>query len=120
MQSECKACKLNRERVYKNTDAGKLRSRKYAQSEKGKAARKRGYAKHGYVHQNKRGLFRRVLAIYKKCQLCPNSVDLTLDHMHPVSRGGTDDLTNLWILCYSCNSFKGARLMTPGGALLCN
>jgi 5-methylcytosine-specific restriction endonuclease McrA len=34
----------------------------------------------------------------------------TIDHIIPVSRGGTNDVDNLRLLCRSCNSKKGARL----------
>lgn len=35
--------------------------------------------------------------------------DMTLDHILPRSRGGTDDPENLQLLCTPCNSSKGAR-----------
>ena len=34
---------------------------------------------------------------------------LTLDHLLPVSRGGTSELSNLVTACVACNSAKGAR-----------
>ena len=34
---------------------------------------------------------------------------LTLDHLLPVSRGGTSELNNLVTACVACNSAKGAR-----------
>ncbi len=34
---------------------------------------------------------------------------LTLDHVLPVSRGGTSDLSNLVAACVSCNSAKGTK-----------
>ncbi|QRO33990.1 HNH endonuclease [Chromobacterium violaceum] len=41
---------------------------------------------------------------------CRSIEDLTIDHIKPLSRGGTDDLVNLQFLCRPCNSAKGARL----------
>ncbi len=35
--------------------------------------------------------------------------DLTIDHIAPLSKGGTDDLDNLRFLCRSHNSKKGDR-----------
>ncbi|MFJ4703186.1 HNH endonuclease [Streptomyces sp. NPDC088768] len=35
---------------------------------------------------------------------------LELDHVHPRSRGGSDDVSNLQVLCTSCNTSKGARI----------
>jgi 5-methylcytosine-specific restriction endonuclease McrA len=40
---------------------------------------------------------------------CDRTDDLTCDHIVPVSRGGTDDLHNLTVLCRSHNSQKGNR-----------
>ena len=40
---------------------------------------------------------------------CLASEGLTIDHIIPVSRGGTDDLANLQFLCRSCNASKGDR-----------
>jgi hypothetical protein len=44
-----------------------------------------------------------------KCKKCGSSDDLTVDHIHPESKGGkaTDD--NLQTLCRSCNSKKGTK-----------
>ncbi len=36
---------------------------------------------------------------------------LTVDHILPRSRGGTDHLDNLQLLCLGCNSSKGNRTM---------
>lgn len=44
------------------------------------------------------------------CKHCGTGDDLTLDHIIPRSRGGTDDLANLQTLCRTCNSRKGARM----------
>lgn len=40
------------------------------------------------------------------CSVCS---DLTVDHVKPISRGGTDDLSNLQFMCRSHNSAKGDR-----------
>ena len=49
-----------------------------------------------------------------RCNGCDNDYlekDLTLDHIDPVSKGGTNDLSNLQLLCHNCNSIKGNRSM---------
>lgn len=42
------------------------------------------------------------------CQHCQKTVDLEIDHVIPVIKGGTNDLPNLQLLCQSCNGKKGA------------
>jgi len=44
-----------------------------------------------------------------ECRGCHAKEALTIDHIWPVSRGGTDDLENLQWLCKSCNSKKSAK-----------
>ena len=45
----------------------------------------------------------------EKCALCGSLYDLTIDHVLPLSKGGTNDLDNLRILCRFHNSQKGAK-----------
>ena len=45
-----------------------------------------------------------------RCVGCGSPDDLTLDHIQPWSRFGSDDPRNLQTLCGSCNSRKGARV----------
>ena len=45
-----------------------------------------------------------------RCVKCSGYVDLCVDHKHPWSRGGTDDVDNLQTLCRSCNSRKGNKV----------
>ena len=35
--------------------------------------------------------------------------NMTVDHVVPQSKGGTDHVTNLQLLCAACNSMKGTR-----------
>ncbi len=45
-----------------------------------------------------------------RCQLCGrkavDGAELEVDHKHPWSKGGTDEMSNLWTLCDTCNSGK--------------
>ena len=44
-----------------------------------------------------------------RCLYCGTSRRLSLDHIHPFSKGGTDTMENLQTLCVYCNSRKGAK-----------
>ena len=57
-------------------------------------------------------------ALYKqqdgKCKGCNRKFDMrnmAVDHIRPFSRGGSERLTNLQLLCTACNSLKGAGTM---------
>ena len=41
------------------------------------------------------------------CARCGKQEKLTVDHIQPVSKGGTNDIGNICPLCRSCNSHKG-------------
>lgn len=64
-----------------------------------------------WIRQEKR------LAIYMRdgmaCAWCGRAVEqetiLTLDHLKPFSRGGSNSETNLVTACKQCNSARGAR-----------
>jgi hypothetical protein len=43
------------------------------------------------------------------CVYCGIKENLTIDHKKPVALGGTDEFSNLQILCKSCNSKKGKK-----------
>lgn len=44
------------------------------------------------------------------CARCLSTKRLTLDHKRPVIAGGTNDPSNLQLLCVSCNSSKGKNI----------
>lgn len=41
---------------------------------------------------------------------CINNTNLTIDHIKPLSRGGSDKLSNLQFMCHSHNSSKGDKV----------
>lgn len=49
------------------------------------------------------------------CQYCgrrPPDVVLELDHIHPVSKDGPDDILNLITACFDCNRGKAAKVIS--------
>ena len=60
------------------------------------------------------GLFKR----QPECQLCGTTEHKSVDHITPVSKGGTSEEKNLQTLCISCNAFKGDRLFLPEGGMM--
>lgn len=44
-----------------------------------------------------------------ECRQCKSTDSISVDHIRPLVRGGTNDLDNLQFLCRSCNSKKGDR-----------
>jgi hypothetical protein len=47
-----------------------------------------------------------------RCRHCDSHIDLSVDHIYPKSKGGTDDLDNLQTLCRPCNSKKGVKVVS--------
>lgn len=45
----------------------------------------------------------------QRCQYCGRKERLTIDHIHPKSRGGHDTWENLVSACVPCNNRKGDR-----------
>jgi len=44
------------------------------------------------------------------CQKCGTTENITIDHIMPVIMGGKNLISNLQLLCRSCNSRKGAKM----------
>lgn len=57
------------------------------------------------------------------CQYCYKKfkfLELTFDHVHPVSKGGRTDWENIVTCCKGCNTKKGAKLLKETGLKLLN
>lgn len=45
----------------------------------------------------------------KRCAICGEQKPLGPDHIRPISKGGTNFITNIQPVCQPCNSRKGAK-----------
>jgi 5-methylcytosine-specific restriction protein A len=50
----------------------------------------------------------RLLADEPMCRQCKTRVAMEIDHIRPLSEGGTEDESNLQPLCVECHSIKSA------------
>lgn len=57
--------------------------------------------------QNKKNLYGEQGGFCLGCKTHFMQQHLTVDHIIPVSKGGTDHISNLQLLCHDCNSRKG-------------
>lgn len=63
----------------------------------------------GYINQKiKDMVFRRDEGA---CQICGSSDNIEYDHIIPVSKGGSNELGNIQLLCRSCNRMKGSKIV---------
>ncbi len=112
-----------------NPERRKEIEKKYALSEKGKAANIKTTMKHYWADpefQRKKAVARIhgvtpdfITDLRKRqpvCQLCGTSNDLTVDHMNPVSNGGKAIEGNVQSLCGPCNSWKSNKLFLANGS----
>jgi 5-methylcytosine-specific restriction endonuclease McrA len=52
---------------------------------------------------------RKVFSKQSSCMICGGMKDLQIDHIYPKSRGGSNAILNLQVLCKTCNVKKGTK-----------
>jgi 5-methylcytosine-specific restriction endonuclease McrA len=60
-------------------------------------------SKRGYDSKWRR-LSKELRRLQPWCSFCGLAADLTVDHIVPLSMGGSNEVSNLRVLCRSCNS----------------
>lgn len=138
LKARCKVCQKDYSKAYRKKHREQIRAtskryrEKHKHTEKYKQAQRR-YAKKHKAKRSQHGHARRakeagnggsyeldeweqLLEYYNhKCLACGiNKEDairggLTVDHIIPIDKGGTNNITNLQPLCQSCNSSKGIK-----------
>lgn len=100
----CIGCNREAKKAYISTEHGRIKARLSKKARKHRI-RAGGTLTAAMIH-----------AVYElagnKCECCYATNDLTLDHKIPVAIGGTNEMSNLGILCRSCNSIKNDRLLS--------
>lgn len=124
-QSYCKTCrveitKASHAKWYaENTDRAKARVKKWkkANAERVTAgrrdqSRRRRATVTDAISDDTDWTIPFVFSIYRACLKCGSTEDLQLDHIEPLSLGGSHTLGNFQVLCGHCNQSKGNREST--------
>lgn len=64
-----------------------------------------------YIKMNKSGQELLMMKADWKCLKCESELNLCIDHVMPISKGGSSAITNYQPLCKSCNSSKHAKFV---------
>jgi 5-methylcytosine-specific restriction endonuclease McrA len=113
-------------------EAKKIRDIEYSKTEKGKeinriAKKKYSKTEKGmfkikelkYIRRNKdagvldlQSWKEKLNKLGKKCLRCNATEKITIDHIIPLTKGGTNHIDNLQPLCWSCNSSKNNKIIS--------
>jgi len=112
---EAQEKKREQDKRYAKSERGRevnrLAKEKYRQTENGREVRRICKAKRrGAIGSFTPNEWSMKLAEYGgKCAYCGATENLEIDHIRPISMGGTNTIDNVQPLCRSCNASKGAR-----------
>jgi 5-methylcytosine-specific restriction endonuclease McrA len=106
----------NHKHYAENREAEKARMKAYRQTERGRLvlrilnARRRARKKGARIEAYGASELEARFAIFGwKCAYCGGTESLTIDHVHPLAKGGVDSPTNIVPACRSCNYSKGKK-----------
>ena len=60
----------------------------------------------------KTNIKRKLFASQSNCRICGSASELQIDHIYPKSKGGSDILGNLQVLCGKCNLKKSNKFQS--------
>lgn len=110
-RSDCKACKREMVKSYQSTPKRK----EYLKGNTIKAARKLYVYRRRAVRKGVESAtpkeIAKLIEVSNTCSYCGCALTdkKTIDHIVPLTKGGTNALNNLVVCCRSCNSSKGAK-----------
>jgi len=102
----------------KNPEMVEAKERRFRYSERGKLNSRLRRQRRRALEKQAEGSFTTVEWLHVKrqqnnqCAHCRIVADLTIDHILPLNRGGSNYISNIQGLCLSCNSRKQDRLET--------
>lgn len=96
---------------YHHSGRGREAVRRYQQTAKGQAAQARAIARRANAISTLTGEeWELITEMYgSRCVYCYDHAKLTVEHIVPLSRGGSNTFDNVVPSCQSCNSSKGAK-----------
>lgn len=109
----CYQCNRRKARInskkYYNTEKRREQSKKYAHRERTDRHKRRARLRDAIGNFTKEQLKARFEYHGDRCIYCKSTNRVTVEHMIPLCRGGTNWASNIAPSCYHCNTSKGKR-----------